>query len=388
MPLVLAEVILDRKDLNGPVRVGWGNVISDRPDLVAAAGSKAFLFYPAAEGYVLAQTIDVGTVILSLAVGLREGNRDKILIGTEDRVLAYGTSAGSLVRLLETQPEPGARFVSLALARLAGDTGEAVIAAAEAQEFLYFYQVARLNGLGQELELLAIRVLPGPPQHLAVVNRIEGQTPLIAVAYIEDGTSGLIMLNYTEIGITEGPVQRNLPALVTSLTAGNLRPTPGSELSWGGGDGRLRVVEVGESLTTVLTSDNLGSSVPALTTGRLIGESVETLLAGTPEGFIFGYKAPVERSSPDWAVNTGGLPMNDLAVSSEGLIGLGTAVGGLQVWRITTAGILVHVVKPGETLASIAATYNTTVEALARINNLSNPSLIFPGQSLLISQPF
>ncbi|MDD4169292.1 MAG: LysM domain-containing protein [Desulfotomaculaceae bacterium] len=379
MPLVLAEEILDRSNLSGPVQVGWGNVISDRPDLVAAAGSKAFLFYPSETGYNLAEEIEVGTAILSLAVGLREGNRDKVLFGTEDRLLVYDASKGSLVRLWETPPEPGARFVDLALARLNAGGREAVIAAAETKEALYFYQVA-----GQVLELLAIRVLAGAPRRLAIINGSKGQTPLIAAAYLRNGSSGLSILRYTESGIAEGPILDPLPALVNSLVAGDLRPAPGDELSWGGDDGRLRVVEVAESITTPLTSDNLGSRVPALTAGRLIGDNVETLLAGTPGGFIFGYMAPVERSSPDWAVNTGGQPLNDLAVSSEGLVGLGTTVGGLQVWRIAADGASFHVVRLGETLASIARIYHTTTEALAVINNISNPDLIFPGQTLII----
>ncbi|OPX86750.1 MAG: putative cell wall hydrolase LytN precursor [Pelotomaculum sp. PtaB.Bin104] len=389
MPLVLAEVLLDRSDLGGPVRIGWGNVISDRPDLVAVAGSKAFLFYPTATGYSLAAEIDLGTEILSLEVGLREGNRDKILLGTVDRVVVYTASAGSLVQLWETVPETGARFVDLALARLNGDGVESLIAAAELRESLYFYQPAGQNGAGQGLQLLAIRVVPGPPQYLAILNRSEGQTPLIAVAYLIGGASGLILLNYTEVGIAEGPALENLPALVEALAAGDLRPAPGDELSWGGSDGRVRVIEVAgltEPLTTVLTSDNLGTSVPALTVGRLIGDNVQTLLAGTPGGYIFGFRAPVEQTSPDWVLYTGSQVIFDLAVSSEGLLGLGTAGGGLQVWRIAAAGAMVHVVRPGETLASIAALYRTTAEELARINNLTNPNLIFPGQSLLIPQ--
>ncbi len=44
----------------------------------------------------------------------------------------------------------------------------------------------------------------------------------------------------------------------------------------------------------------------------------------------------------------------------------------------------VHVVRPGEYLSLIARLYDTTVWALAAANDLSNPSLIYPGQRLLI----
>lgn len=41
-----------------------------------------------------------------------------------------------------------------------------------------------------------------------------------------------------------------------------------------------------------------------------------------------------------------------------------------------------HVVQPGETLYSIAVRYNTTVQALMMANNLSNSNLIYVGQTL------
>ncbi|MCD6554329.1 MAG: hypothetical protein DRI52_01820 [Chloroflexi bacterium] len=45
-----------------------------------------------------------------------------------------------------------------------------------------------------------------------------------------------------------------------------------------------------------------------------------------------------------------------------------------------------HVVQPGETLYSIALRYGTTTAAIAVANDLSNPNLIYPGQTLLIPQ--
>lgn len=43
-----------------------------------------------------------------------------------------------------------------------------------------------------------------------------------------------------------------------------------------------------------------------------------------------------------------------------------------------------YTVQPGDTLWSIALRFGTTVEAIAQLNNISNPNLIFPGQVLLI----
>ncbi len=47
-------------------------------------------------------------------------------------------------------------------------------------------------------------------------------------------------------------------------------------------------------------------------------------------------------------------------------------------------GTQIHIVQSGETLFSIARRYGTTVEAIVRANNLANPSLIYPGQRLVI----
>ncbi|MCX7973317.1 MAG: transglycosylase SLT domain-containing protein [Candidatus Aminicenantes bacterium] len=46
---------------------------------------------------------------------------------------------------------------------------------------------------------------------------------------------------------------------------------------------------------------------------------------------------------------------------------------------------VIHIVKPGETLSSIARRYRTSVEALIRLNNLKNPRLIHPGQRIKIT---
>jgi LysM repeat protein len=48
-------------------------------------------------------------------------------------------------------------------------------------------------------------------------------------------------------------------------------------------------------------------------------------------------------------------------------------------------GRMVYVVKPGDTLYNIAARFNTTVDAILRANpDIQNPSLIYPGQRIII----
>ena len=44
----------------------------------------------------------------------------------------------------------------------------------------------------------------------------------------------------------------------------------------------------------------------------------------------------------------------------------------------------VHVVQKGETLSIIAGRYKVTVEAIVKLNNITNPDLIKIGQELLI----
>ena len=46
-----------------------------------------------------------------------------------------------------------------------------------------------------------------------------------------------------------------------------------------------------------------------------------------------------------------------------------------------------HVIRPGETLSSIAARYRTTVAALARANDLADPNFIVAGQRLRVRTP-
>lgn len=51
---------------------------------------------------------------------------------------------------------------------------------------------------------------------------------------------------------------------------------------------------------------------------------------------------------------------------------------------IAPLGTIIHTVVPGDTLYSIARSYNTTVENILKFNYLPNPNLIFPGQTIVI----
>ncbi len=76
------------------------------------------------------------------------------------------------------------------------------------------------------------------------------------------------------------------------------------------------------------------------------------------------------------------------------LIVVGTVVALLVVPALARPGAaqavhspqqaVAHVVRPGETLTTIARAYHVTVEAIARANNLVNPDRIYAGQTLVI----
>jgi len=379
VPNIGANQIWSLTNLNNPVRVAWRKTNGSQAQLVAAAGNVVYLFVPAAAEYTLASTADVGTQVLSLAVGLQS---QFIVVGAADRLIVFGIQEGGmLARVLETEPELGAFFVDLAIADIDGDGREEVIAASEGKEALYIYRQPQ----AATLELLAIRILPGPSQKVAVLDRGSGNLPLIMAAYKNNSTSGLLTLLFTERGFVEGPAEPNLPASVMSLTTGRLRGPNAEEGAWGGGDGALHLVAVNDHLNNILASNNLGSFVPALTTGKIGGESRETLVAGSPGGFLFGFKAPVVRAAPDWAVGVG-RPISSLDLGSAGLLGIGTSDGSAQVWQLTTTGDpnSIHVVSPGETLYTLALRYQTTVGAIARLNKLTDTDLIYPGQILTI----
>ncbi len=65
-------------------------------------------------------------------------------------------------------------------------------------------------------------------------------------------------------------------------------------------------------------------------------------------------------------------------------VGQRLIVSGASAAPSASSSGSVHVVQRGENLFRIALRYGTTVQALARANNLSNTSLIYAGQRLVI----
>lgn len=379
MPFVEARLLWSRGGLGGPVLVGWGRIVSRFFDLVAAAGQNLYVFTQSDGDYAEFAVVDVGETVLSLAVGLPAGEGENIVIGTENRILVYGNQNGLLALLSEVAEDPGAGYVDLVLADLDGDGREEVVAAAENRNAVTIYRTTE----ALQLEFLALRLLPGPAQQVSVLFGTGAPAPLVAVAYGQGDGSGILTIYFTETGFQEGPYVEGLPVRVTAMTAGDLTAAPGEELAWAGSDGRVRVMEAGVDLVTVLTTDVLGNLIPALTAGIVAGGRENTLIAGTSEGYLFGFPAPVGSPSPDWAVAVGS-PVRSIAAGNGTRTAVGTGDEAAQVWRLLVRGAVVHVVGEGESLFTIARYYGTTAEALAAANNISGPYLIYPGQELVI----
>lgn len=70
--------------------------------------------------------------------------------------------------------------------------------------------------------------------------------------------------------------------------------------------------------------------------------------------------------------------------TSAGTLAL-VLVGGPLVAGRALAATPTTIVRPGDTLSSIALRYHTTVARLAALNRLRNPDLIYPGQSLVLT---
>jgi len=68
-----------------------------------------------------------------------------------------------------------------------------------------------------------------------------------------------------------------------------------------------------------------------------------------------------------------------------GLVTFGSLVWpGVSYAAPSADDTIVYIVKPGDTLRSIAAANGTTIAAIVRANSLANPDMIYPGQKLVI----
>jgi LysM repeat protein len=106
----------------------------------------------------------------------------------------------------------------------------------------------------------------------------------------------------------------------------------------------------------------LGSNLPTDTPTAVIDEVVEPDMVGTPD-----------------VTQPGG--------SETGTGGEVTPDAAPTIQEAVTSEVLVHLVRTGETLASIARQYGVTAEEIAAANDIQNPNQIFVGTVLIIPQP-
>jgi putative chitinase len=66
------------------------------------------------------------------------------------------------------------------------------------------------------------------------------------------------------------------------------------------------------------------------------------------------------------------------------ILALLALLGAQTAWAAPSASGLVHTVRPGDTLYSIARVYGTTVWAISAANGIANPNYIYVGQRLVI----
>lgn len=110
----------------------------------------------------------------------------------------------------------------------------------------------------------------------------------------------------------------------------------------------------------------LGSNLPTDTPGVLQDQIVEPETFGTPG-----------------VVSPGG---SETGIGGE-VTPIGTPAGYPSPQDSVVDDVLVHLVAPGDTLASIGREYGVTAEEIAAANNLQNPNEIFVGEVLIIPQP-
>jgi len=73
-------------------------------------------------------------------------------------------------------------------------------------------------------------------------------------------------------------------------------------------------------------------------------------------------------------------------ISNPNLIYVGQILEIPGVNTVSTQSDIRYVVRSGDTLSSVALRYNTTVNNLVTLNNISNPNLIYPGEVLIIEE--
>lgn len=331
---ITRQNMIYQANLGGNLLVATGNVLSpEQPEVVVASGSKLYIFRYSNGAYFLAQTVDVNQNILSLDVGVPISGTEIIVLGTEDRLMAYGNKGGTISLLWQTSPEPDAQFNNLVLADLDQDGREELAATSQKDDTLFIYSIIGQNIESSESQLLGIRQLPGQPTALTAFRPDPNQANYLAVAY-QNGGYGIQTLFLTEGGFGEGPSIDGLSNSINDLTAADLLPDQQKEeLAGASGDGSVKIFRTNAQLSIGLTTNNLGSTVSAVDAKNLTGDKA-LLVAGTPGNYVFGFNSPNLTSEPNWVFRAAG-PISDLAIIEPSRVAVGSRNGIFQIWELS-----------------------------------------------------
>lgn len=94
--------------------------------------------------------------------------------------------------------------------------------------------------------------------------------------------------------------------------------------------------------------------------------------------------AYVQLDGPGRALALAQITASGQAAAYAQIAGSGYALAYAQANTALTNGAAYHIVQPGENLFRIALRYGTTVSALAAINHIGNPRLIYVGQIIYL----
>lgn len=162
----------------------------------------------------------------------------------------------------------------------------------------------------------------------------------------------------TVIAPTATPTTAGTPGATQSSGGSGLPPTP-TNLSPSLGEGCEYIVQPGNTLFRIAINNNITLEELRAANPQVVGDLIQPgqtlLIPGCGEGLNAGEE--IAEGTPD----------DDQPVPS-----------------VTGTPARTHTVARGETLISIARRYNVTVQDIVRANNLSNPNLLTPGQTLII----
>lgn len=122
---------------------------------------------------------------------------------------------------------------------------------------------------------------------------------------------------------------------------------------------------------------------------KLIVALVALVVAAVPAPAFAGWHT-VQPGETLWMIASQyGVTTAEIAEAND-IINPNLIVAGSQLWipedgdEATGGGSVTYIVQPGDTIAGIAATFGVDTFALAMVNNIDPPFLIFPGQELII----